>query len=205
MDHSLPMFFVLCFLLTITPGADTALVLSSALRTGPRGVLMTTLGICAGLLFHATMSALGLSVILRQSAQLYSAVKWLGALYLMYLGAKSLYAAFRTGTEARVEQVKPAAASALSQGALTNILNPKVAVFYLTFLPQFVDPSRNVLFQSIALASIHIAMSFLWLYAIGSFVGYFRSVLSRPRVRRGIEGVTGVALLGFGARLAMSP
>jgi RhtB (resistance to homoserine/threonine) family protein len=203
MDHSLTMFFVLCFLLTITPGADTALVLSNALRTGSKGVLMTTLGICAGLLFHAAMSALGLSVILQQSARLYSAIKWAGALYLMYLGAKSVYGAFGSAA-ATAPADAPRNGSAFRQGILTNILNPKVAVFYLTFLPQFVDPARSVLFQSFALASIHISMSFVWLYAIGSFVGYFRAFLSRPRVRRSMESVTGLALFGFGARLALS-
>jgi threonine/homoserine/homoserine lactone efflux protein len=206
MDHSLTMFLLLCFLLTITPGADTALILNTALRSNPRGILMTTLGVCAGLLFHATMSALGLSVILQQSARAYSIIQGLGALYLIYLGARSLHDAFRS-SEARAESagkppLRPAAA--FRQGALTNALNPKVAVFYLTFLPQFMDPSRGLLLQSLGLASIHIAMSFAWLYSVGRFVGYFRDFLSKPRIRRRLEALSGLALLGFGARLALS-
>lgn len=165
---------------------------------------MTTVGICTGLLFHAAMSALGLSVILHESARPYSLVKMAGAFYLIYLGFKSLYGVLK-GTSTSFTKVtgeKINSSLAFRQGLLTNILNPKVAVFYLTFLPQFVDQTRNVFIQSISLAGIHIAMSFVWLSAIEKFVTFFRSQLTKTQVKHSLEAITGMALLYFGIKLA---
>lgn len=193
-------FLILCFLLTITPGADTALVLRSSLSAaGPRSYFPTVVGICAGLLFHATISSLGLSVILVKSAQLFSIVKLCGAAYLIYLGTQTLW----TARKPVIVDVAPARAGFRS-GFLTNILNPKVAVFYLTFLPQFIDVHANAFIQSIALASIHIAMCLVWLSLVGEFVLYFRAQLEKPSVRRVLDSLTGLALLGFGVKLALS-
>lgn len=209
MDHSLGAFITLCFLLTITPGADTALILRSAIGGHRKGFILTTTGICTGLLAHATLSALGLSAILQKSAELYSTVKWIGAAYLIYLGARGLFDAFfaKTAKNSGEAPSLPRDASGFANfrtGLLTNILNPKVAVFYLTFLPQFVDIGGNVFLQSIGLASIHVAFSFAWLFLIGFFVSSFKTVLTKDSVKRKIEAVTGLALLGFGLRLAIS-
>lgn len=193
-------FLGICFLLTLTPGADTALILNVAIRSGAKRVLQTTLGICSGLLFHATLSALGLSVVLRQSPKLFTGIKWLGALYLTYLGAKSLYEAIHIHSQR--ESTDKNQMGSFKQGALTNVLNPKVAVFYLTFLPQFVNPDKNVLLQSLGLACVHIAMSMIWLLSIGHFVSFFKTWLVKPIFRRTLEILTGFALIGFGAKLA---
>jgi threonine/homoserine/homoserine lactone efflux protein len=202
-------FFVLCLLLTMTPGADTALVLKSSMQGHRKLFIATIVGICSGLLFHATMSSLGLSAILQKSAELYSIVKLLGACYLIYLGGRALYEVWvlKSKETEKINDCSPARTkrSALSEfrvGLLTNILNPKVAVFYLTFLPQFIDPSSSVLLQSLALALVHILLSFVWLLLIGFFVAYFKNQLEKPSVKRIVESVTGLALLGFGIRLA---
>lgn len=212
MHQSYWSFLVLCALLTITPGADTALVLKSSLRAPGRSFIATIAGISLGLLIHAMMSALGLSAILMASAKLYTVVQVLGAGYLVYLGLRSLYEAWfkasdsfaEVGTAVSTPTQRRRRFAEFRTGLMTNILNPKVAVFYLTFLPQFIDPTRSVFLQSLLLALTHIILSFVWLMLIGFFVGYFRTQLQKKRVRRTIESLTGVALLGFGIKLATS-
>jgi RhtB (resistance to homoserine/threonine) family protein len=203
LDARVLAFAGIAALLTLTPGADTMLVLRSALLRGRRAGLLTTLGICAGLFVHASVSALGLSVVLVRSAQAFEAVKLAGAAYLVLLGLRSLWSvARRAPAEAPPEP--GGARRAFVEGLLTNLLNPKVAVFYLAFLPQFVGPEDPVLAKSLLLAAIHVAQGIVWLSLVTLFVARLRRVLTRPRVRRALEGVTGLVLVGFGVRLATS-
>src|SRR5271170_3156739 len=153
MTPSIWTFAAIAALLTIMPGADMALVARSSLLDGRRPAFFTSLGICLGLCVHATASALGLSAILRVSAVAYSVVKAVGAGYLIFLGIQTIRGAGRR-LAAKVEDGLEAAGPAgnreldfrsFRQGILTNVLNPKVAVFYLTFLPQFIAPGDAVL------------------------------------------------------------
>lgn len=195
-------------LLTITPGADTMLVLRSVLAQGRRAGLLTTLGVCSGLFVHATLSALGLSLILMHSAAAFTAVKWVGAGYLLFLGAQSLWRlrgpapAHPTLDAAPVLAASPALWSPLLTGVLTNLLNPKVAVFYLAFLPQFIAPPDPILAKSLLLAGIHAALGIVWLSLITLLVSRFRGLVASPAIRRRLEALTGVVLIGFGLRLA---
>lgn len=205
MDSQILAFSGLAALLTITPGADTALVLRSALFRGRPAALATVWGIATGCLVHAVASALGLSVVLSQSAEAFTLVKWIGAAYLGWLGFHSLRGAWRAGTGA-VQPAPLAAAGAgrsFREGLFTNLLNPKVALFYLTFLPQFVSPAGDPLRQSVGLALIHIVMGIVWLSAVTLFVGRLSPYLVRDAVRRRLEAVTGALLLGLGVRLAL--
>ena len=202
-------FAVVAFLLTITPGPDTMLVLRSALARGRRAGLMTTLGAVSGLFVHATLSALGLSLILVRSARAFSVVKWAGALYLVYLGLVSLRQAIRKesdGPGSHVPRLRDDARRtwrSFTEGMLNNVLNPKVAVFYLAFLPQFVVPARGyVLGQSLLLATIHGAMGIAWLSGVALLTTKLGAVVRHSRVQRGLEGLAGIVLLGFGLRLA---
>jgi RhtB (resistance to homoserine/threonine) family protein len=204
-DSQFLAFAGLALLLTLTPGIDTMLVLKNSLAGGQRSGLFSALGICAGLCVHATLSALGLSVILVQSALAFEIVKIAGALYLFYLGFSALWAAWRGQ--------KNGAASAFSaskktprpfrEGFLTNLLNPKVAVFYLAVLPQFVSPTDPAFFKPLLLASVHLFTSFVWLAIIALFVARLRRFVTRPGVRRGMEGATGAVLVGLGVKLAL--
>ena len=205
-DRDLVGFFLVATARTVMPGADMALVARSVLTHGRRAGYIMSLGISAGLIVHAVASALGLSAILMTSATLFSAVKLAGAVYLITLGVLSLRRAFRPldagGLEASADRGRASAAHALVQGFLSNLLNPKVALFYLTLLPQFIRPGDPVLVRSLLLAGIHVVVGLAWLFLYTYFLGRLSPMLRRPRVRRAMEGVTGVLLIGFGARLA---
>jgi RhtB (resistance to homoserine/threonine) family protein len=188
-------------LLTISPGADMALVAKVTLERGRRAALWASVGICSGTLVHATASALGLSVILATSAEAFTVVKLVGAAYLAYLGIRSLRASFRRDEGSAIEPQRRGATPYL-QGLLTNILNPKVAVFYLTFLPQFIDPSGNVLAQSLVFALAHSVMGIAWLSAYAYVLARLSAFFARSGVRRWLERVTGAVLVGLGLRLA---
>ncbi len=221
MTPSLIAFIPVALLLTLIPGADTALVTRNALAHGLRGARWTILGICTGCLIHATASALGLSAILATSARAYEIVKYAGAAYLVWIGVQGIWNArgavsadpsTSLGTTAVSAEPSPAlgmtatlrAGHPFTQGFLTNILNPKVALFYLTFLPQFIPTGAPILRTSLLLAMIHNALGFAWLSIYARFVDRLRVALTRPVVKAWLERVTGGALVLLGARLAWS-
>lgn len=187
-------------LLTVSPGADMALVAKVALERGRSAAFVTTIGICGGLFVHATASALGLSVILATSAEAFTLVKIAGAVYLAYLGLRSIRASFVAASPEAVS--RGAATGPLLQGLLSNVLNPKVAVFYLTFLPQFIDPTAGVLGQSLLFAAAHALMGIIWLTAYAYVVLRISRVFAGDRTRRVLERVTGGVLVALGVRLA---
>ncbi|MDP9251877.1 MAG: LysE family translocator [Chloroflexota bacterium] len=188
-------------LLTISPGADMALVAKITLERGRRAALLATLGICSGLLVHATASALGLSVILATSAEAFTIVKLAGAAYLVYLGVQAIRGSFRH--DAAEVPTPRRRANPFLQGVFSNVLNPKVAVFYLTFLPQFMSPGDNVLARSLAFAVAHGVMGITWLSAYAYALSRVSAALGRAGVRQWLERVTGGVLIALGARLAL--
>jgi len=208
MTASLLAFIPVALLLTLIPGADTALVTRNALALGLRGARWTILGILTGCLLHATASALGLSAILATSARAYETVKLVGAAYLVWIGIQSIRGASANASTQSDEGTAAPSAPAWSgshpfvQGFLTNILNPKVALFYLTFLPQFIPADAPVLRTSLLLAMIHNVLGFAWLSLYARFVDRLRAALTRPVVKAWLERVTGGALVALGARLA---
>src|SRR6266478_7834461 len=192
-DNQVLAFTGIAAILTLTPGADTMLVMRSVFARGRRAGLLTSLGICSGLFFHATLSALGLSLILVRSATAFEIVKLVGAVYLIYLGGQSLWQAFRQGArklstgEGTVNKQKKEWWQSFLEGLLTNVFNPKVAIFYLAFLPQFISPSDPVLAKSLLLAGIHFMLGLAWLSLVATFLARVRAFLIRPRVQRTIE------------------
>jgi len=202
-DADVLAFTAVAALLTLAPGPDTALVVRSAVTRGRRAGLLTVLGICSGLFVHAGLSAAGVSMLLVRSATLFTAVRWAGAVYLVVLGVQSLCSAVRVSTGPPPGERPGTGRRAFTTGLLTNLLNPKVAVFYLAFLPQFVRPDDPALAKSMLLAAIHVVQGLLWLSLVTLGIARLRKFLGHPRARRGLEGAIGVALVGFGARLAL--
>lgn len=207
-DSQIATFTFAAAVLTVTPGQDTMLVVRNVLRGGRSDGVVTTFGICTGLFMHATLSALGVSVILMHSATAFALVKYAGACYLVWLGVRSLASAVR-GAHHPGAPVSRVASDAVSpgrcflEGLLSNVLNPKTAVFYLAFLPQFIGPADPVLQNSFLLAGIHYTEGILWLVAVSMAVDQTRRLFLKSAVRRWLDGVCGTVFVGFGVRLAL--
>ena len=202
LDARVLAFAGIAALVTVTPGSDTMLVIRSALVRGRGAGLATVLGVCAGVFVHATASALGLSAVLVRAARAFDVVKAAGAIYLVFLGVQSIRSALRGAPEAARPTAQLDARRAFVEGLLNNVLNPKVAIFYLAFLPQFMAAGDPVLARSILLAGIHFTEAAVWLTLVAFFVARLRGALARPRVRGALEGATGLVLIGFGVKLA---
>lgn len=207
-DSQVVAFTFVAAALTLTPGADTMLVVRNVLRGGRRAGVVTTVGICLGLFVHATLSALGVSVLLMHSATAFHLVKFVGACYLVWLGIQSLYSAVRrashaAGTECGVTTAVVSPQRCFLEGMLSNVLNPKVAVFSLAFLPQFISPTDAVLQKSLLLAGIHYVEGILWLVLVSMVVDHTRRFFMQSAVRRWLDGVCGTLFVGFGVRLAL--
>lgn len=202
-------FLLIAALLTVTPGADMALVTRVALAGGRRAAFAATLGICLGCAVHAVVSSIGLSAVLNRSPQAFGVIQSLGAVYLVWLGVQTLRELFASPHAASGSKASAGGAASSSRrwfadGLLTNLLNPKVAAFYLGFLPQFVPAGGNALAWCLMLAGIHISMGFAWLVCYASAVERLSVALGARRVRRPLQGLTGAALIGLGLRLAFS-
>jgi len=201
--HAVLTFSVAAGLLTMAPGLDTALVLRTAAVEGSRRAMMAASGICLGCLTWGLAAALGMGALLAVSHIGYSALRIVGACYLIYLGIRLL---FRNHNDAsltvRGEEPRERKHKAwFVRGYLTNLLNPKVGVFYVTFLPQFVPAGAPIVSFSMLLATIHAFEGIVWLASISYAVRFFSGWFRRPRVTKSIDCVTGTVLAGFGAEL----
>lgn len=204
MDAELLAFVGISLLLSVTPGPDMAVVTKNALAHGRRGVLLTTTGIALALSFWITATAVGLSALLRTSGEALFVLKLVGAAYLGYLGVRTLIESRRRPAELLASAPAPAPGHAIfGQGFLSAISNPKLGVFFVTFLPQFVAPGQALLPRLFLLGVIFAVIGWTWLNVYGLFVTRIRDVITTPRVRQWMDRVTGVVLLGFGARLAV--
>jgi threonine/homoserine/homoserine lactone efflux protein len=199
-----PLLFVgIAALLTITPGADMAMVSRSVLIGGRREAFATTLGILAGCLVWAIVSAAGVAAVLAASRTAYDALRLVGAAYLIWLGVQSLLAARRGDYRvAPEERTGGRRSSAFRQGLLTNLFNPKIAIFYSTFLPQFIGPGDPALLLSMLLAGVHIAFGLVWLTAYAWLLDRAVTAFKSSRVRRALDALTGTVLVALGLRLA---
>jgi len=189
--------------LTLIPGADTMLTLRNALARGRLAGIATAFGIGSGLFVQATLSGLGLATIVVRSAQLYHTIKLAGACYLAGLGIWTILTTWRQHSPIKHDRVVGQERHAFVEGLLSNVLNPKVAVFYLAFLPQFIAPDDPVLLTALALTTIHFALSVIWFSILTVLVSSVSSWLRRNEVRRRLNYVTGTVLTVLGVRLAV--
>jgi len=195
-------------LLTITPGVDTLLVIRNSSRGGWRDGAATSLGICSGLFVHALVSSVGISLVLLQSALAFSLLKLGGAGYLVWLGIVSLRSASKVGSGQNVAtggggRHRFLLRRSLIEGFLSNVLNPKPIIFYMAFLPQFIDPSGSALEQSLFLAGLHFLIAMGYQCLLAALVGRARSWLENPQVKRSLDTVTGTLMVLLGLKLAL--
>ena len=204
MDTQLLAFAGISLLLAVTPGPDMAVVTKNALAHGRRGVLLTTTGIALALAIWVTATAVGLSALLRASGELLFVLKLVGAAYLAYLGVRTLIESRHRPGDLLAGTPPPAPARAIfRQGFLSAIANPKLGVFFVTFLPQFVAPDQALLPRLLELGLIFAVIGWTWMNVYGLFITRIRDFITASRVRQWMQRVTGVVLLGFGARLAL--
>ena len=205
---SLTTYLLAITLLTLTPGVDSMLVIRNTARGGWRDGAVSSLGICSGLFIHAAISAVGISVILLQAAWAYSALKLIGAGYLVWLGYCSWRKVIKKETFAvangeACEGHRFLSGRSLREGFLSNVLNPKTAVFYMAFLPQFINPAYSALAQSLLLAGLHFIIAMIWQCLLALMVKQAKGWLQRPRVSQGFDGVTGTVMIALGLRVAV--
>jgi threonine/homoserine/homoserine lactone efflux protein len=195
-------FVVVAVLLTLTPGADTMVVLSHAARYDRHEAQRAVWGVIAGLAVWALAAIAGVSALLAASRTAYDVLRFAGAAYLVWLGAQALWSALRAAADDGPSLLdrRPRGFRA---GFTSNILNPKVGVFYLSFLPQFIPDGGNTVAWGLALASFHVLTGVVWLTVVARLAGAAKERFG-PRFRRVTSAIGGVALLGFGARLALA-
>ncbi|GAA4749719.1 LysE family translocator [Modestobacter marinus] len=196
-------FVVVAVVLIVIPGPDFAVVTKNALAGGRRRGAWSSLGVASAAAVQGIAAAAGLGAAIAHAQPVFRVITWVGAGYLVLLAAQALRSAVAGRYAPLGPGGAPSARGALTgwrQGFLANITNPKVLVFYLALLPQFLGPDPSLVAMS-ALALTHAALTLLSLLLVVAGLHRARHVLMRRRVRRSLDAVTGVALLGFGARL----
>ncbi|WP_433235651.1 LysE family translocator [Streptosporangium sp. CA-135522] len=199
-------FVLAALVLIMIPGPDQALITRSALVGGRAGGLLTMLGGVLGLTVHATAAAFGLSALLLASTMAFMVLKIVGAVYLLWLGLMTLRSAYRSRKDETAVFTAQAPTRRLAyfrQGLLSNALNPKIALFFVTFLPQFLPADASAPWAQALLLSAVFAVLYLgWFSFYVLVIDRLARLLRRPRVKAGIEGVTGLILVGLALRLA---
>jgi RhtB (resistance to homoserine/threonine) family protein len=191
-------------LAAMSPGPDFAIVTRNAMISGRRAGMACGAGIAAGVFVWAVVTALGIAGLLAASAVAFTVVKLVGAGYLVYLGVRALLAARRGDYEKAEHLPGTRAAGALAafrQGLVTNLLNPKVAVFFVALLPQFLPTSASAV-DHLMLAVVAAAVTLTWFTVLAGVVSALGRLLTARRVRRAIDAVMGTLLVGLGVRLA---
>lgn len=206
MINNVEAFLIAITILTLTPGLDTALVIRNTTRGGFSDGCVTSVGIGMGLFVHATLSAIGVSAILAQSAELFNIVKMIGATYLLYLGGTSLYSTLQGNAPLQINERQASSLNikrSLREGFLSNVLNPKTAVFYLAFLPQFINPESSPLLQSLLMAGTHFLLAMIWQCGLAGALNKAKKLLNSARFMRYMEATTGIILIALGIKLLL--
>ncbi|WP_425998193.1 LysE family translocator [Caulobacter sp. DWR1-3-2b1] len=196
-------FSFAAFLLTITPGLDTALVLRTAATEGPRRTFAAALGIGIGCLVWGVAAACGAGALLTASEVAYTALKWAGAAYLVWMGVMLIAKPRNAFEPGAVALTGGGALASLRRGLLTNLLNPKVGVFYISFLPQFVPAGANPATFGILLAGLHVVMGLIWAGLLIAATAPLAGLLREATVIRWLDRMTGGVFVAFGLRLAL--
>jgi threonine/homoserine/homoserine lactone efflux protein len=198
-------FILVASLLVASPGPNGVLIAKTVPTSGHRAGLANVAGIVTGFYLHGALSILGISIILVQSATAFTVVKYLGALYLGWIGTKALYAAFKGNDGAH--GISPAKhertlVTAYMEGLLTNALNPKVSMFYLAAFPQFITLGETTAAASFLLVFVHSMIAAIWFAVIVMLFSKLAKATRSETFQRWLKGVTGIVFLGFALKLA---
>nr|WGD85497.1 LysE family transporter [Bacillus subtilis] len=210
--HSLLAYIPIAAMMVIMPGADTMLVMKNTLRYGTESrYRYNILGLATGLSFWTVIAILGLSVVIAKSVILFTTIKYLGAAYLIYLGVKSFFAKSMFSLDDMQSQAKNMASSpkryyktSFMQGSLSNILNPKTVLVYVTIMPQFINLNGNINQQLIILASILTLLAVLWFLFLVYIIDYAKKWMKNSKFQKVFQKITGIILVGFGIKTGLS-
>ncbi|MCH9406416.1 LysE family translocator [Pantoea agglomerans] len=204
MTTTLFSFLFAITILTLTPGFDTALVLRSAVAQGAKRASVTALGITLGCLVWGVAVGFGLGALLLASEMAYNLLKWLGAAWLLWLGLKLLLKPRQTAVDTQQPALQQGYLACFSRGLLGNLLNPKVGIFYVSFLPQFIPAGASVALWCSLMALAHMLLGLIWNAVLIGGSHYFAAHLRKPRVLKVMDRLTGCVFIGFAAKLALS-
>lgn len=206
-DSQLYSFILITIILTISPGVDTMIVIKNVILKDRKAGVLAALGICSGLLVHALLSALGLSLILTQSEFLYNMVKIIGALYLIWIGVNTLKDINNNTLAVEKNNLKPSRSKLFSnpfqEGLLSNLFNPKAVMFFLAFFPQFINPSDPIILKTLFLASIKFVIGLVWLVTLAIFIFKIKDFMLKPLVNKIFKSFTGSIFILFGVKLIL--
>ncbi|MBP2240215.1 threonine/homoserine/homoserine lactone efflux protein [Cytobacillus eiseniae] len=200
------LFVFMSFLLIILPGPDTAVITKNTIVKKKAAGIQTTFGTLTALFIHTLAAVFGLSALIVKSAFLFTILKYVGAVYLIYLGCKSILYIMKKQpvTDQAPNQVnKYANESNFKQGFLTNLLNPKVAVFFLTFLPQFAGTGEHAFIEFLALGLTYTILTMIWFFVYIYLINFVSHFMKKPSTMKVMEGFTGGVLILFGVKLAL--
>ncbi|ONI72687.1 lysine transporter LysE [Actinosynnema sp. ALI-1.44] len=202
MTHLLA-FMGVVLLAAMTPGPDFVIVTRHAAFSGKRAGMAAGLGIASGVFVWALVASLGVASLLAASALAYTIVKLVGAAYLAYLGIKALIGAWRRGERVQLETHLPPARPlvAFRHGLITNLLNPKCAVFFVALMPQFLHGTPS-LTDTLLLSAVTVLVTIAWFTVLANLVGLLKGFFTAPRVRKIMDTVTGTILIAFGIKIA---
>jgi threonine/homoserine/homoserine lactone efflux protein len=206
MDSSFAAFVGLSAVVIMTPGQDTALTIRNTLLGGRAAGVATASGVALGQASWTLAASLGLTALLVASEPAFVAIRVVGAAYLVYLGAHSIWLAIGRHPTPVLAEAPPATMlttrTALRQGTLSNLANPKMAIFFSSLLPQFAQSGSSTFASMLLLGVVFVGMTLAWLSAYAMVVARVGHVLRRPRILRAFEAVMGAILVAFGVRLA---
>ncbi|MFB9625654.1 LysE family translocator [Nonomuraea helvata] len=197
-------FGTIVLLGAMSPGPDFAVVVRRSAASGRLYGMAAATGVAVGVFVWVVAAATGIAALLATSAMAFTVVKVVGAAYLLYLGARALRSALRSGGELKLDLPDPGrrnAWAAFAEGLFTNVLNPKAALFFVALMPQFVSSGSSV-GETLVLSLIALAGTVAWFMVVANVVGTLRKVFARPAVRRVVDGLTGAALIALGVKLA---
>jgi threonine/homoserine/homoserine lactone efflux protein len=197
-------FSILAGILVIIPGLDFALVLRYATTQSRKSALVVMLGITSGLFVWGTFASLGISAILQASETAFNVLKVTGACYMIWMGIGFIRNSLKDSSEALMEIQKIRNQRIFTRGLFSNLLNPKAGVFYLSVLPQFIPAGSNHLLFGLFLASIHAVITIIFFVSLILFINMLKDFFIQPGVVKVMERISGVAVIGFGAKLLLS-
>ena len=202
--QTLMLFVVACLAINIIPGPDVVYIVSNTMKGKMTAGIKAAIGLGVGYLLHTLAAALGLSAIVLSSSVAFSVVKWVGAAYLLYLGVQALVSMSRAGEQPNLE-LKQESKNIFLQGIIVSALNPKVALFYLSFLPQFIDPSvSSVSYQLLALGVLFSCLATLCNLAYAIIGSWLFGRKKSKRYMRIMEGFSGILLISLAGKVVLS-